>query len=95
MQLQITQRGRELVQTPEFTASLIEFMKDWEGTTDEGTEQACRLIVLAMCEIDPEHGPALDSPKLEQFCIEHQGEIEEAAAPVVDLLLATQKCFLN
>jgi hypothetical protein len=95
MELKITERGRELVQAPEFVQSLVKFMKEWEGPHEEGTEHVCRLICLGMCEVDSENGPTLDSPEFEQFFIQHQTEIEEAARPTVDLLLATRKRFLN
>lgn len=93
--MEITQRGREFVQTPEFVESLVKFMKEWEGPLGEGAEHVCRLLCLGMCELDPEHGPALDSPELERFITEHKTEIEEAGRPAVDLVLATQKRFVN
>jgi hypothetical protein len=46
------------------------------------------LICLGLCEIDAEHGPALDSPELESFFIENQSEIESAGRPCVDMIKA-------
>jgi hypothetical protein len=78
--LKITERGRELVASPEFAAAVIKFMQDWDGPHEEGAEHVCRIICLTLCEVDYEQGPELDSPEFERFIDEHQREIGAAVA---------------
>ena len=80
MELRITERGRELVASPEFAAAVIKFMRDWDGPHEEGAETVCQIICLTLCEVDYEHGPGLNSPEFQRFIDEHQHEIEAAVA---------------
>jgi hypothetical protein len=89
MELIITDNGRALVTSLEFAAALKGFIRDWAAAgkpTDLGAENVCRIIALSLCEIDPEYGPAVDSPELEHFVIEHQPEIESAGRDFLTLL---------
>lgn len=95
MQMKITERGRELVRSPEFVASLVNFMKEWDGPSDLGADNMGRMICLGLCEIDSEHGPALDSPELEAFVTKHKAEIEEVGSSIVPLLCALSSRSVN
>lgn len=86
--MEITDNGRALVASPEFAASLVNFMKEWHGRNDEGAAHVCRIICLSLCEINLETGPALDSPELDSFVVENQREIEAAGQPAVAMLNA-------
>ena len=77
MELRITERGRELVASPEFAAAVIKFIRDWDGPHEIGVDTVCRIICLTLCEVDCEQ-PALDSPELERFVDQYQQEIEAA-----------------
>jgi hypothetical protein len=91
--MKITEAGRALVQSPEFAALINIFMRSWvkAGKPDElAVENVIRFVALSLCEIDPEPGPALDSPELEIFISDNQAAIEAAGAEFVRMLNQTR-----
>ena len=48
MELRITERGRELVASPEFAAAVTKFMRDWGVPHEEDVDTVCRIICLTL-----------------------------------------------
>lgn len=87
--MKITDRGRAIVASVEFAALFKTFIREWieaGQSIESGSLEVSRIIALTLCEIDPEHGPSLDSPELHTFVIENQKEIEETGRNFVALL---------
>ena len=91
MELKITDRGRALVRSPEFAAQVNNFIREWTGPKEMGTDHIYRIIALAMCEVDTETGPALDSSELLNFVSKHLDELETIGLKFIRTLKAAKR----
>ena len=89
MELKITDRGRALVRSPEFAAQVNNFIREWTGPKEMGADHIYRIIALAMCEVDTETGPALDSSELLNFVSKHLDELETVRRKFIKMLNQT------
>jgi hypothetical protein len=77
-ELKTTDNGRAVVASVEFAARITAFMRDCAAARKTNAvvcDNVIRMIALALCEIDPEYGPPVDSPELQNSVWEHQDEL--------------------